>query len=1268
MICRSLVAVATIGALNVVPPLAAAPAGAEPSTTAQSAGPATSQSGTRAPTGEAGLYRITLLTGDVVALQVNPDGRQAAWVADPVDERRPAHVYELDGQVHVVPAEAGPYVASGALDSNLFNVSLLAQQGFDDASTDELPLLVEAPARGPANAMPPAPDGTEEVLELDSVNTVSVVADKTDIRTTWKDIRGSQPAAGTSTDARLENGAYVWLNGKVETTLDDSVSQIGTPQAWAAGFDGAGTTVAVLDTGYDPTHPDLDGRVVEAKNFTENADPEGSVAVDGHGHGTHVAATVGGSGDASDGDRKGVAPGTDLIIGKVLNNAGEGFEDQIIAGMEWAVDNGADVVSMSLGTPWVSDGTDPMSQAVNRLTRESDALFVVAAGNAGPGEQTIGSPGAAHLALTVGAVDKNDQPAWFSSRGPRWGDGAIKPEITAPGVDIVAARAAGTSLGNLLDEHYTSLNGTSMATPHVAGAAAILADQHPRWTAGQLKARLISTSKTLANEPVTFQGGGRVDVAAAVQSRHSVGRATMHLGRVPDNAAPVTRTLTYSNSGNQPLRLHLTDEVRRTGVRDQLRPELRLSRPTITVPAHGSARVTATLVPRQTTPGGYAGDIVARAIAGGRAVHTTLAFTVAGANNAVTIRAIDRSGRPATGPVDLWNLDTGEWIRNFLTDGKTTFNIQDGTYSLVGSIEAAGDWFLSTEHTIFGEPELRVTGNRTLRYDARDARPLDVTTPRRADLDQFHIFWARTAGDRSISMIVAQGGYGEEVYALKGSGARTGAFTLGTEWQLVQPLLTARVTGPGGFQLPSPQIASTQLPLVGEHTLPLVDAGDGTAEDFAGIDADGAAALVRRTGNPDDLPQQANAAADAGADLLLAYNTTDEEWIDEVWESPLPVYRIDRATGQTLLDRLARGAATLDLDGFRDSTYQYELAYSAKGRIPGGRVYHAHPQSLAIMHSDYRHNSDRMLGLESWIPYVDRFGVANSMSQLRRGPLVRTEYVNTDGVEWQRFGQPHPFLRYYWTTTAPTAYEAGQHYRQTWWGPLVHPAVPPTANGGASAPVLGNGYIPVTRYRDAIRMNLPHYYYGGTLTGTIDEHFGDWSEVTLERDGEIVGTSTWPIAQWTVPADKAEYALTLDAFNSVENWADTSSHTSTTWHFESARTKESGTVLPLLQAAYTLDTNAYNAVPSGTSYPMTILPGYQPGGSGPGRFDATVDVSFDDGATWQSVPVTRAGPRLRAELPAASGPGFASVRVDITDADGNRLTQRIDRAWRIAAP
>ena len=100
--------------------------------------------------------------------------------------------------------------------------------------------------------------------------------------------------------------------------------------------------------------------------------------------------------------------------------------------MQWATESGADVVSMSLGTPWASDGTDAMSQAVNEMTRRTGALFVVAAGNRGPAEGTISSPGAADLALTVGATTKQDEPTTFSGRGPRPGDDdMIKPEIEA---------------------------------------------------------------------------------------------------------------------------------------------------------------------------------------------------------------------------------------------------------------------------------------------------------------------------------------------------------------------------------------------------------------------------------------------------------------------------------------------------------------------------------------------------------------------------------------------------------------------------------------------------------------------------------------------------------------------------------------------------------------------------------------------------------------------------------------------------------------------
>lgn len=1266
-----LVAFAAIAALGLTPvvPISTSAAATDPAATEVDCGlPSPSADAAATPAGDSGTHRITLLTGDVVVLQTTADGRQAAWVADAVDERRPAQVYELDGEVHVVPAEAAPYVASGALDPNLFNVTLLAKHGYDDASTGELPLLIEASDRARTSEPPAAPEGTDEVRALDSIDTVAVAADKAEIRSTWEELRGARVASSTETDARLAQDSRVWLNGKVKTTLDQSVPQIGAPYAWQRGYDGDGTTVAVLDTGFDPDHPDLSGRVVDDADFTSG---ESGAAVDRVGHGTHVAATVAGTGAASDGAQKGVAPAADLLIGKVLADDGEGTFDQIIAGMEWAVANDADVINMSLGTPWPSDGTDPVSQAVNDLTRSSGSLFVVAAGNSGPGGQTVGAPGAADLALTVGAVDKDDRPAPFSSRGPRFGDGAIKPEITAPGAGIVAARAAGTSLGNLIDEHYTSLNGTSMAAPHVAGAAALLAQQHPEWSAAEIKARLVSTSKTMPDQPVTFQGGGRVDVAAAVRTPVSVDQGVLFLGRSSVTSKPVTRTLTYENSTNRAIHLRLTDDVTSTGSSDRVRPDLRLSRSLVTVPAYGETSVKVTLVPSRTRAGGYAGNISAQPLGhgNGSAIHTTVGFTMVGQNHTITVDALDRAGQPASGPVDLWSLDTGEAERRFLRDGTATFDVPEGTYALVASVEMAGEWFSSKHHTIAGTPELRLDKDRKLRFDARQGRPIKISTPREADHNSFDVFWHRSVGDRSISMIAAQGwGNQNQVYTLGSSRAKTGKFILATEWQLAQPLLKATLHGQGGFRLSSPQLASEELPLVGQHRLPLVDAGAGTTEDFKQVDVTGAAALVSRGAEWGDLQSQADAAAAAGAELLLAYNTSEEYWDEGVWEDPpLPVYRLDHATGQALLEALADDPTRdLDLTGVRDATYQYELAFAERNRIPHRLSYDVGPASLAVVQSDYRQNSKRQTRAESWIPYVDGMGVANSMGTVRRGPLVRTEYVSTRGIEWQRFGQPHTCLGQYWTTSAPTRYEPGEHYRQTWWGPLVHPAVPPAADGAPSAPILGNGYQPTTRFRDAIRVNLPHYYYGGSLTGTIYEQRGDRSTLVLRREGKVVGTSTWPAAQFTVPAGAADYELSLEAVNGRDNWSDTSVRTSTTWRFASARTDRTGEVLPLVQVGYALDADSHNALPAGASYPLDLTVGYQPGGSGPGRFTTQVEVSFDDGTTWQPARVKRSGSRLRAEIPAADEPGFASVRVVVTDADGNRITQQIDRAWKIA--
>ena len=608
----TLAAVLALSVATVIPAGAAPPS---PPGTARSAAP-----------GKA--TKVTLITGDVVEVSDAGNGKKAASV-QPAAGREAVtfHTLEVDGGLRVLPSDAVPYLSTGVLDANLFDVDELIADGYGDAAAPNLPLIVRY--ADPSAARTQSLAGTTTTRSLDSIGGAAVSATKNELPELWKSLEPNQNARALSRGI-----AKIWLDGKVRPVLDQSVPQIGAPAAWQAGYEGQGVEVAVLDTGVDADHPDLKGKVQQAVDFSGS--PTG--ASDHFGHGTHVAATIAGTGAGAGGTRKGVAPKADLLIGKVLGDDGFGYDSSIIAGMEWAAAEGAKVVNMSLGGE-ATDGTDPLSQAVDRITAESGTLFVVAAGNEGR-DESVGTPGAAPSALTVGAVDRNDVMADFSSRGPRLGDSGLKPEITAPGVDIVAARAAGTIMGEPLNDLYTAASGTSMATPHVAGAAVLLAQQHPDWKADRIKNALVSTAKTTPDVSVYAQGSGRVDVARAV-SQKVYATAVADFGLV---SAGSTKTVTYKNDGTAPVTLALSVDVDNL---DSHQPETdALSLPSsVTVPAGGSVDVPVALDPAKLDRGLYSGWIVATG-PNGVVTHTAVGTLKAGPKHTVRLRAVGLDGQP----------------------------------------------------------------------------------------------------------------------------------------------------------------------------------------------------------------------------------------------------------------------------------------------------------------------------------------------------------------------------------------------------------------------------------------------------------------------------------------------------------------------------------------------------------------------------------------------------------------------------------------------
>ncbi|MEQ4722294.1 S8 family serine peptidase [Nonomuraea sp. B19D2] len=609
---------------------------------------------------------VTLITGDRVVLmgrghRVEPGpGRQ-------VDFTRQVR----GGHLYVIPSDAMPLIAQGVLDRRLFDVTQLLAWRYGDADTPDIPVISQGTA---------GPEGYRRVRQLSSLGMSAARVPKANAAQTWRELTASR----TLTAGR----AKLWLDGRKSYTLDESVKQIGAPQAWQQGLTGKGVTVAVLDSGYDPDHPDLKGAVVQERNFSTDPDMR-----DNNGHGTHVASIV-----ASRGEKyRGVAPEAGLAIGKVALT-----DSSILAGIEWAaVEVKAKVVSMSFGG---DDGPDldPIEQAVNTLSDRTGTLFVAAAGNGGH----VKTPGSADAALTVGAVDRQGRMADFSSPGPRMGDHAVKPDVTAPGVGIMAAALGGG---------HISESGTSMATPHVAGAAAILAQRHPDWTGAQLKAALIGSAAPVQGATLYQQGAGLVDLGRVLR-QDVVARQGNLWAAFPWNGPggrTATKTITYANAGDAPVTLTLSAEGE----------TLKLPAEQITVPAKGEASVTLTIDAEGKTPGDYPGTVTARS--GETVIRTLAGAYVEPESYDVTLTVVGRRGLPVDPTTsEIYDAKTGTVHTLFFQNGQARARLPKGEWNVYSHIMEKVDGKVAV--TIADLP-FTVGGDQQVTVDARQGRPVKVT-------------------------------------------------------------------------------------------------------------------------------------------------------------------------------------------------------------------------------------------------------------------------------------------------------------------------------------------------------------------------------------------------------------------------------------------------------------------------------------------------------------------------------------------------------------
>ncbi|MEV5850570.1 S8 family serine peptidase [Streptomyces sp. NPDC051985] len=1115
---------------------------------------------------------ITLITGDVVHVTEFAGGRRAVQVtagkgrSDVVFYQR-----EDAGDFSVIPSDAMNLVTSGVLDARLFDITALTKNGYGDTKSHALPLIVEHTGERTPAVLAQA-DGAVVRHTLRSLDATAVEEPHRTARTFWTDI---VRRSGSTRTAKLRTGLdKVWLDAPVKTSDDVGNAQIGVPAARAAGYTGKGVKVAVLDSGWDHDHPDLQGKVTAEHNFVNGTDD----ASDDNGHGTHVAGIIAGSGAASNGRYEGVAPDASLLVGKVMSASGSGFSSDIIAGMEWAVAQGADVVNMSLGSTAPTDGTDPLSQAVNTLSAQSKTLFVVAAGNSGPDAPTVGAPGSADAALTVGAVDSTGAIASFSSRGPRLTDGAIKPDITAPGVNVISARAKGTLIGDYdpagpdgpIDDNYTALSGTSMATPATAGAVALLSQEHPDWSGGQLKTAIMSTASPRSQESAYAQGNGLVDLARATTQTVTSSPASLMVGPFawPHTADPAeTKTITYRNDADTPVTLSIRPTPTSPDGATPPAGTLRLSATEVTVPAHGESAVDVTVDPTTGLPakgGAYSWRLEATSADGATRVETTLGAQFEQESYDFTFTARDRNGNTPLSPyqttVIIDPLDrTGSTTSAVINSSHPEAHVRlpKGRYGMTAltGTKDPGTGFL-TDLTLESRPSVTLDKAVAIRFDARKGRPAYVGVPDKAAQP-----WFRELGGQSTAVDAT-------------GGTETSTFGVSCPYYSTTAL----------YAVPTP-------------------------------------------------------AADRDRSYRYYYRTTLAEPADPGALIAGPVYSLVEEKQRGIPDRLSY---TVPLKRLA----KVDAWYSKRdGQLEGA----------ARISSGYVGGQTNLITVVRNVPLASRRVEYYSADPNVQWTGALGEYMTRDGSSYYSAGRQ---------LSNPRTYKPGTTTKETWNYPVVGPALP------------ANGQF-LSRTGDRIRPAL-------SLWGDANPEHYNWNDrafsqgvATLFRNGTEVGKLTRPwqdeenfdnfFSYWDVPAGPADYRLDVSASRSASWHSPRSQRIEASWAFPSDTT-DTSVALPLTVLRFQPPTDMYGVAPAGTEFTLPFTVQQQ----GPRYHRAVktlkVEVSYDDGATWTTVPAQVRGTSGRAFLthpPVGTGSGWVSLRAGGEDRSGNTFSQTVFQAYPI---
>ncbi|MFD2767550.1 S8 family serine peptidase [Micromonospora eburnea] len=1217
-----------------------------------------------APAGQ--LRAFTLVTGDEVTARVTADGGLADVRLRDVSGRDALFTTFTDaGGTYVLPAGIEAQIDTGQVDRDLFNITKLLADGYDDANRDTLPVIVTYATVQQADELAKrAPAGTQITARLSLIKGAAVRIRKDQAAGVWRSLApASTPPAPSSDTAEKPSvqrlpAARIWLDEIVHSS--DKSGDSGSPTvpltgadvAHRLGFDGTGVKVAVLDTGYDTGHPDLAGRVVAEHSFIGWEGVE-----DRNGHGTHTASTVAGTGAASQGAYAGMAPGADLLIGKVLDNTGAGYTSGIIQGMQWAVDNGARVVSMSLG----ATGAECEGPDVDAVEALSDrALFVIAAGNSGlPG--SVSTPGCGPGALTVGAVDRHNASAYFTSRGPVFGGTAAKPDIASQGVDVVAARAGGRG-----DLAYVAYSGTSMATPHVAGGAALVFDARPDLTPAEVK-KVLTSSAGDTRSNVLEQGAGPMDVGRAV-TQQVVGAPNLRLGdfSYPQKSLPVTQApITFTNLGSTAvtLKLEVEELVGGDGVTPVPAAMVRPLASHLTVGGGQNASVPLRIDPGLPVKDAAYGTVTGRLVGTAKGVQVEVPFSLhlEEPSADVTVVGIDRFGNPAAAP-SMWDLidpTRGRaWHVGFGADGTTTTRLRLGTYTIAANVMTRDEPTNAsgvTSVAFLARQNVKIDGDATITLDARDARPLSWQTDRASQPFGYTVGYTYdlTGSGIRLSSFATAPSYVDAVYT-DSTGRRDERFTFGVTTRAYAPRATvATQAGPLDYW----SVVQTP-PLHGQGTAPLVAVDPAELLDQ---DLTGKVALVA-VQPPWPLGTVVRDAARVGAVAVIAYYPSLVGKVTPPGESgaSIPVLTVRSDEGARLAAAVAAGPVTLRWSGEQPETspYVYNLAWLTTGTVATG-TQRVHDSELSAQRAGYYTQGDsRTLwtDVQFRIPGMSSSLWAAGSTVGVLAPTERTDYFTA-----------HPQVA--WTSiVAPGVANSGGAFD----GPRSRTAGQETtswykAPTGMSLSTDGRPLF----QRDANRLRVSVPWFGDAGGHDALGAYPDSRSVTVNVDGQPAkydgGVIILPDDEATITA-RATWQRPV-GFGAIRWSIGIAEDTAWTFRTSAGQQGAQGVPVPVLDLPLRLT----NTVPGGTAVPLRLSAVTNRSGGKPVPVTGAKvwyaagsqsSVAGIPASAWTELPVTGTGTQQAATVPAVpASSGYVHLKVELTTADGATVTQTMVRAY-----